>query len=545
MQYRTIPVFLLAALLMEACTSGTDASYTASFSPDSLRERIIKLSSDEFMGRKPFTQGEVRTLDYLQSQFEAIGLEPGNGASYLQEVPLVAITTTADPAMMLEGHDKKFQLNGYDDYVIWTQSRDGAVLDGDELVFAGFGIIAPEYNWNDYEGLDVKDKVVLVMVNDPGFGTDDSTFFKGSAMTYYGRWTYKFEEAARQGAKGCLVIHDDAPASYPFGVLQPNWNTSKLYLDSDQPVCPVEGWITLPATKKVFEAAGLDFTAQLTAARKPGFKGKALGISARTELTVTVTQNNSYNVIGKITGTQRPDETIIYTAHWDHLGVGQPDEAGDSIYNGAMDNASGTAGLIAIAEAFANLETKPERTLVFLAVTAEEEGLLGSAHYAAYPVFPKETTVANINMDVVNPFGKMKDIVVVGLGQSDLDDYLIDVSREAGRYVSPDPTPAAGHYFRSDHFNFAKIGIPALYTDSGIDHVDSGKDYGNKMVEEYIAERYHQQSDEFDSTTWNLEGGIDDLKLLFEVGRRLASESTWPEWKAGSEFKSIREQYRP
>lgn len=536
----TTPVILL----LISCSSRSPETTSPAFSSDRFKERIIKLSSDEFLGRKPFTEGETRTLEYLQSEFKAIGLEPGNGDSYLQEVPLIEITTTADPTMLLEGHGGKFELKGNDDYVIWTQSPNGTSLNKNELVFAGYGIVAPEYNWNDYEGLDVKDKVVVVMVNDPGFGTEDTTFFKGSTMTYYGRWTYKFEEAARQGAKGCLVIHDDAPASYPFSVVQNSWNRSKLYLGSGTQVCDVEGWISLPAGKKVFESAGLNLLSELAAAKKPGYEGKPLGVHATTNLKVSTKESTSYNVLGKITGSQRPNETIIYTAHWDHLGIGQPDATGDSIYNGALDNASGTAGIMEIAEAFMALDPNPERTIVFLAVTAEEEGLLGSAYYTQHPVFPKETTVANINIDGVNASGKMKNIVIVGMGQSELDDYLADVCAASGRYISPDPLPEAGFYFRSDHFNFAKIGIPALYLDPGNDHVEFGTAYGDKKSEEFISDRYHQPSDEFDEATWDLEGGLADLQLVFEVGKRLAFETTWPQWKEGSEFKAIREAYR-
>jgi Zn-dependent M28 family amino/carboxypeptidase len=542
---RKILFILLAGLLASSCAAPpSESDGSGSISANSLKERIVKLSSDEFMGRKPFTKGETLTLAYLKSQYEIIGLEPGNDTSYFQEVPMVEITTTADSVMRLEGDAKKFQLKGHDDYVLWTQSPEGASLRQDELVFAGYGIVAPEYDWNDYAGIDVQGKVVLVLVNDPGFGNSDSTFFKGNTMTYYGRWTYKFEEAARLGAKGCLVIHDDAPASYGFGVVQNSWNTAKLYLKTGQPTCDIEGWISLPATKKIFEMAGLNFTDAYEGARSHGFKGEALAIKASTNLSVSAKYNTSYNLIGKVTGSKRREETVIYTAHWDHLGIGQPDETGDSIYNGALDNASGTAGMIEIAQAFTKLKTKPERTVVFLAVTAEEQGLLGSSYYAQNPVYPKETTVADINMDGVNPFGKMKDIVVIGMGQSDLDDYLIEACEQKGRYVSPDPTPEAGYYFRSDHFNFAKVGIPALYTDAGIDHAAKGRVYGKALADEYTAKRYHKPSDEYDAKIWNLEGGIDDLKLLFQVGKRLAFESTFPEWKEGSEFKSVRERYQ-
>jgi Zn-dependent M28 family amino/carboxypeptidase len=533
----------MTTALLTAC-SVKETSETPALSAERLERRIIELSSDELLGRKPFTEGEKRTLDYLQKEFAAAGLEPGNGTSYLQEVPMVEITTTADASMRLRTRDKSFELKGYDEYVVWSRVPTGTALENTELVFAGYGIVAPEYDWNDYEGLDVKDKVVLVMVNDPGFGSDDSTFFKGSAMTYYGRWTYKFEEAARQGAKGCLVIHEDAAASYPFAVLQNSWNTAKLYLESGQAVCPVEGWISSPATRKLFESVGMNHANELAAAKKPGYKGRSLGIRATISLPAVSQENNSYNVIGKITGTTRPEEVIIYTAHWDHLGVGMPDASGDSIYNGALDNASGTAGILEIAEAFKVLNPKPERTVVFLAVTAEEEGLLGSAYYCRNPIYPPANTVASINIDVLSSFGRMKNVVIVGYGQSDLDDYVKAICKETGRYVSPDPHPEAGFYFRSDHFNFAKAGIPALYVDPGNDHITSGIEYGEKMAADYTANRYHKQADEYDASIWHLDGALEDLQLLFEVGRRLAFESSWPQWKEGSEFKAIREASR-
>lgn len=535
---------LLSAAVLLVVSCGKKDDPKTELSAERLERRIAELSSDEFLGRKPFTEGERRTLDYLQKEFAAAGLEPANGTSYLQEVPMVEITTTAEATMRLRARDKMLELKGYDEYVVWSRVPAGTALENTELVFAGYGIVAPEYNWNDYEGLDVKDKVVLVMVNDPGFGSDDSTFFKGSTMTYYGRWTYKFEEAARQGAKGCLVIHEDAAASYPFGVLQNSWNTAKLYLESNQAVCPVEGWISLPATRKVFEAVGMNLTEELATAKKPGYKGRALGIHASISLPAVSQKNNSYNVIGKITGTTRPDEVIIYTAHWDHLGVGMPDASGDSIYNGALDNASGTAGILEIAEAFKTLNPKPERTVAFLAVTAEEEGLLGSAHYVRNPIFPHANTVASINIDVLSSFGRMKNVVIVGYGQSELDDYVKAICKETGRYVSPDPHPEAGFYFRSDHFNFAKAGIPALYVDPGNDHITGGVEYGEKMAADYTANRYHQQADEYDPAVWHLDGAIEDLQLLFEVGRRLSFETSWPQWREGSEFKAIREASR-
>ncbi len=517
----------------------------SAFSADSLKSHIAMLASDSFMGRKPFTTGETRTLDYLQKQFAAIGMEPGNGNSFLQAVPMVNILATAAPEMQVQSSKSNFILKAYDDYIIWTDKTDSIInLDKTELIFAGYGVVAPEYNWNDYEGLDVKGKVVMVMVNDPGFWSGDTSLFKGKTMTYYGRWSYKFEEAARQGAKGCLIVHNTKAASYPFSVQQKSFNTSRLRLDNrgkDMKNCDVIGWVTETVANKLFMAAGFD-SGLLVKANQHGFKPVPLNLQLSTSMKVTATYNKSYNVIGKITGTKRPDEVIIYTAHWDHLGIGRPDATGDSIYNGALDNATGTAGLLELARAFKSMETKPERTIIILSVTAEEQGLLGSKYYAENPVYPANKTVANINMDGLNRYTKTKDIIVIGEGQSDLEDYLKEEVEKTGGYISYDTHPEAGYYYRSDHFNFAKAGIPALYTSNGIDVIGKDKVYGQKLEDDYTDHNYHQPSDNYNSVTWTMEGAISDLKLLFLVGRRLAFEENWPQWKATSEFKAIRDK---
>ena len=510
---------------------------------DSLRLHDSVLASDSFEGRKPFTRSEIKTINYLREQFKQEGLEPGNGDSYFQDVPMVNIQTNAAPTMQVTAVKQHFELKGFDDYVIFTDKTDSVItLHNNEVVFAGYGVVAPEYNWNDYEGLDVKGKVVLVLVNDPGFNSGDTSLFKGKTMTYYGRWTYKFEEAARQGAKGCLVIHSTDAASYPFSVVQNSWNTSKLHLDNrgkDIKNADIIGWISKPATIKLLEAAGLDSTV-LTKADQRGFKAMPLPLSLSTSMKVTATYNKSHNVIAKITGSKRPEEVIIYSAHWDHLGIGKPDEKGDSIYNGAADNASGAASLLELARAFKSLKTKPERTIIFIAVTAEEQGLWGSAYYAQNPVYPATKTVADINMDGINNSGKTKDIVIVGQGQSDLEDYMKAAAEKEGRYISFEPHPEAGYYYRSDHFNFAKVGIPSLYVNTGIDVIGKGKAYGQKLADDYRKNNYHRPSDEYNPATWTFAGGIEDLKLLFLVGKRLAFETTMPQWKEGSEFKKLR-----
>lgn len=538
-------VLIALAVAGLASCKGDDKEGLAAFSTDSLGVHIAQLSSDSFQGRKPFTEGETRTIQYLEQAFKNAGLEPGNGSSYFQEVPMVRITTTAAPTMQVRSAKSNFTLKGYDDYVIWTDKTDSVVsLDNSELVFAGYGVVAPEYGWNDYEGLDVKGKVVLVLVNDPGFNAHDSTLFKGKTMTYYGRWTYKFEEAARQGARGCLIIHNTEAASYPFTVVQNNWNGSRLRLDNrgkTETLCDVIGWLSGPAAAKLLAAAGKDSTL-LAAADVKGFKGTTLGLNLSTSIKVGTVYNKSYNVIGKVTGSKYPDETVIYTAHWDHLGIGKPDETGDSIYNGALDNASATAGLLELARAFTHLKNKPDRTIVLLAVTAEEQGLWGSAWYAQNPVYPASKTVANINMDGLNYYGTTRDIIVVGQGQNDLEDYLKEEAAKTGRIIAYEPHPEAGYYYRSDHFNFAKAGIPALYTESGTQVIGRDENYGKKKGEEYTEKNYHRPSDEYDPNTWVLDGAIEDLKLFFQVGLRAANTTSWPQWKEGSEFKAIREK---
>ncbi|WP_153798238.1 M28 family metallopeptidase [Foetidibacter luteolus] len=532
-------------VVLAACKgSTTNGDGLTAFNADSLAANIKILASDSFLGRKPFTEGETRTVNFLENKFKEMGLEPGNGNSYTQDVPMVNITTNAAPAMQVTAAKGGFSLKGFDDYVIWTNKTDSLIkLNNAELIFAGYGVVAPEYNWNDYAGLDVKGKVVLVLVNDPGFAAGDSALFKGRTMTYYGRWTYKFEEAARQGAAGCLIVHNTEGASYPFSVVQNNWNTSRLRLDNrgkTEHLSDVIGWVSSDAAKKLLAAAGKD-SSLLAAADKPGFKPMPLGLKLTTSMQVKAEYNQSHNVLAKITGSKHPDEYIIYTAHWDHLGVDRPDKNSDSIFNGALDNASATAGLFELARAFKSLPEKPERTIVFLSVTAEEQGLWGSAWYAENPVYPLNKTLANINMDGLNWYGKTKDVIVVGEGQSELEDILKEEAEKTGRYISYETHPEAGHYYRSDHFNFAKVGVPAMFANSGIDVIGKDKAYGKKMEEEYNDKNYHQPSDEYTST-WNLEGAIDDLQLLFKVTRRLDAAEAFPKWKQGSEFRAIREK---
>lgn len=537
-------------IFLTACNQSkpkiSDEDGLAAFNADSLKLHVAELSNDSLQGRKPFTLGETKTIAYLQKEFKAAGLEPGNGDSFIQEVPMVNIQTTAAADLQVSSSKGNFKLKGFDDYVIWTDKiTDKVSFENDEVVFAGYGVVAPEYNWNDYAGVDVKGKIVIVMVNDPGFAAGDSSLFKGKTMTYYGRWTYKFEEAARQGAKGCLIVHTTEGASYPFTVIQNNWNASKLRLDDrgkDNVYTDINGWLSLPAAKRLIAAAGKDSTNFFAQADKKAFKPLALDLKLSTNVAVKTIFNKSRNVIGKITGTKRPDEVIIYSSHWDHLGIGKADETADSIYNGAFDNASGTAGLIELARAFKSMKVQPERTIIILAVTAEEQGLWGSAYYAQNPIYPTSKTVANINIDGLNPFEKTKDIIIVGKGQSELEEYLKEAAEKVGRVIAFENHPEAGYYYRSDHFNFAKVGVPALYTSNGIDVIGKEPGYGEKQDAEYTEKHYHRPSDEFDAATWSFEGGIDDLKLFFQVGKRLAFEEKMPQWKDGSEFKGIREK---
>lgn len=536
--YSAIPI------LISSCSTNTGNSDPglAAFNKDSLAASIRVLASDSFQGRRPFTEGETRTVDYLVKAYTALGLEPGNGAGYTQDVPLVEISDIAPPSLQLQSKSGKTSFRNMDDFVLWTERPDSVnTIDRNDVVFAGFGIVAPEYNWNDYAGLDVKGKTVIVMVNDPGFY--DSTLFKGHTMTYYGRWTYKYEEAARQGAKACLIIHNTAAASYPFQVVQSSNGGVKLHLDNrnvtgDQ--LTVQGWITSETASKILAAAGKD-SSLLDAAKKRGFRAVPLPVKISATVRAKEVYNMSHNVIAKITGTKYPDEFVIFSAHWDHLGIGKPDAKGDSIYNGAADNASGTAALLQIARAFESLPAKPERTVIFLSVTAEEQGLLGSAWYANHPIYPLAKTVADLNIDVLNTYGPTKDITYSGKGQSDLEDSLAAAAKAVGRYVAPEDHPEAGHYFRSDHFSFARGGVPSITADGGVDDVTRGIGYGKKKHDEYTAQRYHQPADQIDST-WDLTGGLQDVELVYTIGERLANSHSWPEWKAGSEFKAIRDK---
>ncbi len=531
--------FLFILLLLISCQA-TETTTENPIQEETFRKHLSTLAADDFQGRKPFTVGEEKTVNYLIEASKAIGLEPGNGDSYVQNVPLIEIEGKAAPTMEFAGPNP-VSLSLGEEYVAFTQRATEQInVSGSDVVFCGYGIVAPEYNWNDYEGLDMKGKTAIVLVNDPGLGSEDSTFFKGNTMTYYGRWTYKYEEAARQGAAAIMIIHETYMAGYPFAVVR-GTGGGKLNLENlGYDPCEMQGWISLDAAKKLFENAGVDLQKSMQDARKPGFKSFALPFKMSGSIENKIKRNTSQNVVAMIKGSERPDEYIIMTAHWDHLGVGAAVN-GDSIYNGALDNATGTSALLTIAEAMKKQEA-PKRSVVFLWVTAEEQGLLGSAYYAAYPIYPPEQTVANINMDGLNDFGLMKDFSIIGYGQSEMEDVAAKWAEKQGRYIAPDPEPEKGYFFRSDHFNFAKIGIPALYGEGNLESADGDKETIREKSEAYRRERYHLPSDNYLGESQNVQGMLQDAELFLNVATDLANSNEWPAWREGSEFKAARKR---
>lgn len=547
---KTIALISLASLFvftLFACTWINESEQIkkaeAMITAESLARNIQILASDEFEGRAPASEGERKTIEFLEKEFKQLGLKPGNGSSYLQAVPMVVIT--ADPSVTLEIKSKKKSLTFTykNEFVALTRRvQEQVALNDSEMVFAGYGIVAPEYGWNDYEGLDVRGKTVLVLINDPGFATQDPQLFNGRAMTYYGRWTYKYEEAARQGAAGIFIIHETEPAAYPWGVVQNGWTGPQFHLiaaDNNLSRCAIEGWVQREVAERILAEAGYKLDDLKRAALQRGFKPVPLGLKANLALQNKIERVTSHNVIALWPGSKRADEYLIFMAHWDHFGL-NPELKGDQIFNGALDNASGTAGLIELARAFTSLKKKPWRSIVFLSVTGEEQGLLGSEYYAANPIFPPEKTVAVINMDALNIYGPMKDITVIGYGLSELDKYIEEAAQAQGRKVNPDPTPEKGSYFRSDHFPFAKRGIPAIYPSGGVDHAIHGREWTLAQKEKYIAEKYHQPSDEFDPN-WDLSGAIDDLRLLFNMALKLSREASFPNWHEGTPYKAKRD----
>jgi Zn-dependent M28 family amino/carboxypeptidase len=531
------------ALLAVKASDRDMAKAAGAIGESAYREHIASLASDEFEGRSPGSAGELKTVEYLEEQFLEMGMQPVSGGSFRQDVSLVEITASGHRLSFSKGGGSVALTFG-DDMVLATRRvRDGSSIADSEVVFVGYGIDAPEFGWNDYAGIDMRGKTALILVNDPGFVTGDETLFRGKAMTYHGRWTYKFEEAARQGAAAAIIIHDTAPASYDWGVVRNGWTGPQFYADradGNAGRTALEGWITLDRARQVMELAGQDFDSLRSSAVKRGFKPVPLGITATGGIRNTIRRTRSPNVVGVMPGKDRPDEYVIYVAHWDHLGVAEA-EAEDRIYNGAVDNATGIAGILTIARGFRDLIPGPSRSVMFIAVTAEESGLIGSEYYTEHPLVPLAKTAAIINIDALYPIGRAKDVEVIGYGASELEDLLAAAARKQGRTLTPDRKPEAGYFYRSDHFNFAKAGVPALYIKSGAVLRESGQAAGVAWQEKYVAERYHKPNDEYDES-WNVAGSIEDLKLLFEVGARVANSETWPAWHEGNEFRATRDK---
>ncbi|MCA0910016.1 M28 family metallopeptidase [Qipengyuania gaetbuli] len=544
-----------AALLLAACNAGGDEPGTtgldipdiaaADISEATMKEVTEALSSDEFEGRMPGSIGEEKTVALLTERFKAAGLQPGNNGSWVQKVPLVEITGKDYAPLTISGKGFDKALEYSKDWVGVTYREDAkTTLADSELVFVGYGINAPEKGWNDYAGVDMTGKTAVILVNDPDFGTEGLDGpFNGKAMTYYGRWTYKYEEAARQGAAGAIIIHDTEPASYGWNVVESSWSGPQAYAQRGAdapPLTQMNGWVQNEIGKEILKAAGQDPAKLFANAKKKGFKAVPLGLKASTSFSNDIRKFESQNVIGILPGSEAPEEYVIHTAHWDHLGRCTPAPDGDDICNGAVDNATGTAALVALAEAHAKIGPA-RRTLVFLAVTAEESGLLGADYYAANPVFPLDKTVGGINMDAFLIAGPSKDVTVVGPGKSQLDQFLEAALTADGRVATPNPNPEAGYYYRSDHFAFAKRGVPMLYIDGGEDLVDGGKETGAALALDYRENRYHGPKDEYDPN-WDWSGVMADLQLMYRIGRMLGMSTSWPNWNEGDEFKATRDE---
>ena len=543
-------------VVASACQSKTDAppataaaepvpaEAVAAIDTGTLMRHIRVLSNDSLMGRQPGSAGEDKTVAYLESQFKSIGLKPGNtDGTYIQKVPFVGITVKGMPTLTFAKGGTKKELKWRDDYVAWTKHvAPSASLDKSELVFVGYGTEAPEFKWDDFKGLDVAGKTLVMLVNDPPLA--DTTQFGGKRMTYYGRWTYKYEQGMKHKAAGVLLVHETERAGYPFTVVQ--GKTAEQFdlvtPDKNMSRSAVEGWITLDQAKALFAMSGQNFDSLKARAATSAFKPVPLGVTATVKLDNTLRTVDSRNVVAKVEGSDPAlkDEYVIYTAHWDHFGIGAKVN-GDSIYNGAADNASGVAGLLATAKAFAAMKTPPKRSILFLSVTAEEQGLLGSQYYAVTPIYPLAKTLAVINMDALNQWGLTNDVTVIGLGSSELDDYASAAAAEQKRTLRPDAEPEKGFYYRSDHFNFAKVGVPAFDPEAGVDFIGKPAGYGMKMRDEYTANDYHKPSDEI-KPGWDLSGAVQDLDLFLAMGYRIANAAKYPEWRVGNEFRAAREK---
>ena len=521
-----------------AVTPTSEGNYSADIKAEDFAARLQKLSSDQFEGREPGTIGERVTTAWIKDQFERIGLKPGNKGNWFQTVPMVKTTLLdADEVIIsVRGAQGETDIKiGSDSVVNTLAGKTEVKLDKSPIIFAGYGVNAPD--WNDYAGIDVKGKTVIVLVNDPGWGNHDPELFKGPALTYFGRWTYKYEEAARQGAAALFIVHETAGAGYPWEVVQSGWTGPQLALPASEDPAPrleTAGWFSEEAATRLFASAGADFAALKKSADLRGFKAVELDAKLSVDYRSKVETSSSENVIGILPGSERADEAIVYTAHWDHLGKDERLQ-GDQIYNGAIDNATGVAGIIEIAEAFTHQAEPPKRSIVFAAVTLEESGLLGAQYLVAHPPVATDKIVANINIDALPILGPSRNVTVIGLGQSGLDEYIEAAARAQGRVITADEAPEKGYFFRSDHLNFTRAGIPALYAASGFDLVEGGEAAGRAAAMDYTANRYHKPGDNYDPE-WDFRGVIEDLGLFYAVGRKLADEATFPQWKPGADF---------
>lgn len=517
---------------------------------DGLLAHIKVLASDEFEGRAPGTKGEELSVKYINDQFKQISLKPGNpDGTYTQEVPLAGIKSY--PQMLFVVGDKTIELKYPDDLVASSARLQPEInIDNSDVVFVGYGVVAPEYGWDDYKGVNVRGKTLLMLIGDPPVPDPkdpsklDDKMFKGKAMTYYGRWTYKYEIAAQKGAAAAIIIHETGPAGYPWQVVKSSWGKENFELDNpDKNMDAVEArsWISLDAAKKLLADCGQDYDRLKKSAVTKEFRPVTLKATATIEIKQQIRSFKSHNVIGKLEGDDPKlrDEYIIYTAHWDHLGR-HPELKGDQIFNGAIDNASGVASVIQLAAAFTKLNPPPKRSVLFMATTAEEAGLLGAKYYAECPLYPLEKTLADINIDTVNPWGKTRDVEDLSDNNSTLDDLLAAAAKRNGRVMPPNSQPEKGGFYRADHFEFSKGGVPSLYTGGGKDFIGKPANFGQQKKDDYTAHHYHQVSDEVDPN-WDLSGAVQDVQLLFEVGYQVANGDKFPEWKVGSEFKSKRD----
>jgi Zn-dependent M28 family amino/carboxypeptidase len=511
-----------------------------SISIPNLKKHIQYLSSDELGGREPATEGDKMTATYLVNAFKKLGLKPGNGDSYLQPVDLLAINSTVSQGLTIG--DMEF--TNTENYVATTRNKEKVIsLKDSELVFVGYGINAPEFEWNDYQGLDVTGKTVVILVNDPGYATQDPDVFSGKTMTYYGRWTYKYEEAARQGAKGAIIIHETEPASYGWNVIKTGWSGTQYHLPRNEnsgPVVDVELWLDVNKTQALFTKAGLDFQKEKLRAQTRGFTPISLGMTASVEVTSEFSQSISNNVVAVLPGSEQADEHIIYMAHIDHLGTDTSLE-GDQIYNGAHDNASGTGAIIEIASAYSSLKNRPRRSITFIGATAEEQGTLGSKYFADNSTVALSKIVGLINMDSINITGRKKDLSVTGFGKSELEEVLAKAAALQNRTLTPEAHPERGYYFRSDHFSLAKKGVPALSVGGGTVALNETEEAINKLIGERVSRCYHQLCDEY-ALDWGWDGAKEDLQLYFATGYLLSTSDQWPNWYQGTEFRLLRDE---